>query len=105
MKKVRNEVMPHTEMPLFFYRSPDAIREDISKIRDRIGEVKRAFSIREMLLGMISDGKDRGPKELLYDLEALLSEAEAAYMKLSELREELTFLEEELSLVKCKIKM
>ncbi len=89
--------------PDFLYRSTDSIRADISEIRNKIGEVKRSFSIRELLLSMISETQERGASEWLYDLEALLGEAESAYGKLTELREELTFLEEELGEAKCRI--
>jgi chromosome segregation ATPase len=94
-----------SEKPDFLYRSADSIREDISLIRSKISEVKRSFSIRELLLGMLSDTKERKPLEWLYDLESLLGEAENAYRKLSELREELTFLEEELGEAKCKVRL
>ena len=94
-----------SDKPDFLYRSPESIREDISAIREKIGEVKRSFSIRELLLGMVSEPVERRPSEWIYDLEALLSEAENAYRKLSELREELVFLEEELGEVKCRIRL
>ena len=94
-----------SDKPDFLYRSTDSIREEISKIRDRIGEVKRSFSIRELLLSMLSETLERRPSEWIYDLEALLGEAESAYRKLSELREELTFLQEELGEAKCRIRL
>lgn len=93
------------QKPDFLYRSAKTIREDISEIRYKIGEVKRSFSIREMLLGMLSDTRERATSEWLYDLEALLGEAEMAYRKLSELREELTYLEQELSEAKCRVSL
>ena len=92
-------------MPDFLYRSAETVREDISKIRERINEVKRSFSVRELLLSMLTDTHKRKPSEWIYDLEALLGEAESAYIRLSELREELSFLEEELSEVKCRIRL
>ena len=92
------------DKPDFLYRSSEAIREDISVIREKIGEVKRSFSIRELLLDIVSDGVKRKPSEWIYDLEALLGEAEIAYGKLTELREELRLLEAELGEVKWRIK-
>ena len=89
----------------FLYRDTEAIREDISLIREKIGEVKRSFSIREVLVDMISDGRARKPSEWIYDLEALLGEAECAYSKLRDLREELIYLEEELKEARCRINM
>lgn len=94
-----------TQRADFLYRDTESIREDISEIRHKIGEVKRSFSIREILLDMLSDEKKRRPSEWIYDLEALLSEAETAYRRLSELREELVYLEEELKEAKCRINM
>lgn len=94
-----------SDKPDFLYRSADSIREDISLIREKIGEVKRSFSIRELLLGMLSEARERKPLEWIYDLEALLGEAEIAYSKLSQLREELNFLEEELGEAKCRIRL
>ena len=91
------------ERPEFLYRSAEAVREDISSIKDRICELKRSFSIRELLLDMVSESIPRKTAEWIYDLEALLAEAEIAYRKLSELREELRLLEAELGEVQCRI--
>ncbi len=93
------------ERPDFLYRSTDAVREDISNIKEKISELKRSFSIRELMLDMLSEKRPKGESEWLYDLEALLSEAETAYSRLAMLREELLLLEAELKEVKCKIKI
>ena len=89
----------------FLYRDTESIREDISEIRHKIGEVKESFSIREVLLDMLSDNKVRRPSDWIYELEALLSEAEIAYSRLTELREELCYLEEELRQTRCRMGM
>ncbi|MBR5140032.1 MAG: hypothetical protein IKV16_03150 [Clostridia bacterium] len=87
----------------FLYRDAESIRDDISHIRQKIAEVKRSFSIRELLLDMLSDQRERKPREWIFDLEALIGEAESAYHRLSELREELDYLREELSEAKCRL--
>ena len=104
-RKLKRENTVYQRGADYLYKSADSISEDISAIREKIGEVKRSFSIRELLLGMVSDTRERGDKEWLYDLEALLGEAESAYKRLSELREELTYLEEELGEARCRIRL
>lgn len=102
---MQQETSFNYERPDFLYRSAEAVREDISYIKDRICEVKRSFSIRELLLDMLSENRPKKSAEWLYDLEALLGEAEIAYGKLSALREELALLDAELGEVKCRIRM
>lgn len=91
------------EKPDFLYRSAESIREDISSIRRKIDEVKRSFSVRELLIDMLSDSYKRAPNEWIYDLEVLVAEASSASARLSELREELGFLEEELGEARCRL--
>lgn len=87
----------------FLYRDTESIRDDISVIRQKIAEVKRSFSIRELLIDMLSDTRERKPREWIFDLEGVISQAESAYSHLSELREELDYLREELREAKCRI--
>lgn len=101
---MRRENFTYAERPDFLYRSAEAIREDISNIRHRIDEVKRSFSIRELLLDMLSDNYKRKPVEWIYDLEVLVAEASSASGRLKELREELGLLEEELGEARCRLK-
>ena len=93
------------EKPIFLYRSTESIREDITLIRHKIDEVKRSFSIRELLMDMLSDSYKRKPNEWIYDLEVLVAEASSASAKLKELREELSFLEEELGEARCRLRI
>lgn len=91
------------EKPDFFYRSTESIREDIASIRTKIDEVKHSFSVRELLIDMLSDSYRREPNEWIYDLEILVAEASSASARLNELREELGFLEEELGEARCRL--
>ena len=100
-----SENISFCDMPEFLYRSADAVMEDISGVREKISEIKRSFSVRELLLSMLTDGRDRKGYEWIYDLESLIGEAENAYQRLSELREELSFLEAELEDARCRIKL
>ncbi len=91
------------EKPDFLYRNTKSIREDIASIRAKIDEVKRSFSVRELLIDMLSDSYKREPNEWIYDLEILVAEASSASARLGELREQLGFLEEELSEARCRL--
>ena len=62
-----------------FYKSPGEVAEEIRDIKDRINEIVGAFSVRELLLEMLCEERNRETLEWLYDLEALLGEAEGAY--------------------------
>ena len=84
-------------MPLRLYRRGDEIRDDISDVKRKIEEIGASLSIREMLMELISDKRERCMAEWLYDIEAILGDAEKAYYKLGDLREELRLLEAELS--------
>ena len=90
--------------PIRIYRKSDEVRAEISEIKEKICEVNASFAIREILFDILTDGRERKPSEWIYDLESLVYEAETAYRKLKELREELSFLEAELSEVGCRIR-
>ena len=95
----------YREYPTRLYRNSEEVREDISEIKRRIGEINSSFAIREILFDILSDGRERKPSEWIYDLEALVLEAETAHRKLGELREELSFLEAELCEIGCRMGM
>ncbi len=90
--------------PRRIYRNAEQIRGDISEIKSKIEEVNGALSIREILFDMLSEKTERKTGEWLYDLEALLGEAESAYGKLGRLREELEYLEAELKETLCTVR-
>lgn len=91
-------------MPLRLYRSAEDVTRDISDVRAKIEEIRDSFSVRELLLNMLSEPVERNSDEWIYDLEAILGEAEAARLKMRELCEELGFLEAELGEAKCSIR-
>ena len=108
MKGMVNVIMENVtfvDRPLFLYRNIDAIRSDISNIKERISEVNRSFSIRELLLEMLSSEENKSYAEWIYDLEALIGEAESAHTKLVELNKELYLLEAELGETGCRIRL
>lgn len=102
---MKKENYVYSEKPDFLYRSADSIREDISSIRHKIEEVKRSFSVRELLLDMLSDTYKRKPNEWIYDLESIVAEASSASGRLKELTEELNFLENELGEARCRLRL
>ena len=85
------------------FRKTEKIREDISALKSEIEKISASLSIRELLVDLLSDGRQKKTGEWLYDLEALLGEAESAYFKLGRLKEELYYLEAELGEAKCMI--
>ena len=105
MVNVKRENVAFVDRPVFLYRSVEEIRADISKIKERISDINRSFSIRELLLEMLSTGENKSYEEWLYDLEALLGEAESTRERLLELSEELLLLEAELGEAGCRIRL
>ena len=93
------------DRPGFIYRSCEAIRCDISEIKKKVEEVNTSLSIRELLCDMLSVKREKSAAEWLYDLEALIGEAEQAQERLTFLREELSILESELEAAKCRIRI
>ncbi len=92
------------KMPLRLYRSAEDITRDIAEVRGRIEEIRSSFSIRELLIGMLSEPTARGSDEWIYDLQALIGEADTARRRMRGLCEELEFLEAELGEAKCSIR-
>ena len=88
-----------------FYKSPSEVAEGIRELKERINEVVGAFSVRELLLEMLCEDRARETIEWLYDLEALLGEAESAYARLGELKEELSSLETEMGVARCELRL
>ena len=91
-------------MPLSLYRSAGDILGDICEVRGKIEDIRGSLSIRELLMDMLSEPVERGCEEWIYDLEALLGEAEAARRRMLELCDELGFLEAELGEAECIIR-
>ena len=90
-------------LPPRIYRSVDEIRRDISRINERIDETNDMLNIRSLLLDMlIGDGRTP-PEELIPELELAIDDAKRALLSLSEFKEELSLLEEELNETKCMI--
>lgn len=86
------------------YRAPDEIRLDIYEAKLAIEKINERLNIRELMLGIISEGgEEMSPEELVLSLEEMVSEAEAALAELNKLNAELSNLEEELYEVKCEI--
>jgi hypothetical protein len=93
------------DKPYFLYRSVGEIKRDVVDIKERISEINRSFSIRELLLEMVSCGENKSEVEWIYDLEALLGEAENTRKRLLELTEELELLEAEMGESGCRIQL
>ena len=90
--------------PMRLYRTSDEIRSDIRDIKDKINDVNTSLSVRELLLDILSDGKERAPGEWVSELEGVVYEAENAEKRLKELCEELNCLRAELSEVGWRIR-
>ncbi len=105
MVNVERENFTFVDRPAFLYRSIEAIRSDISDIKEKISVVNRSFSIRELLLEMLSSEEKKSYEEWIYDLEALIGEAESTHKRLLELSEELLLLEAEMGETGCRIRL
>ena len=59
------------------YRAPDEIRLDIYEAKLAIEKINERLNIRELMLGIISEGgEEMSPEELVLSLEEMVSEAE-----------------------------
>ena len=79
--------------PSFTYRTPREIRNDLSDVRRRIDEVRRALDIRDMVVSALTEHTGAGAAR---GLEGILDDARTAALTLGELEEELRLLREEL---------
>ena len=82
--------------PVRIYRSPLEIRQDIEVIKQNISETNARLDLRELLVDMLSEGREKDPGELVLQLEEAAGEARAALELLLRLGDELDMLEEEL---------
>ena len=80
--------------PQSFYRTPDAIKEDIRKISARIAEVNEMLNVRELLSEYLDDGSFDAKRAIA--LNELLEFAKEALDELIELNSTLDGLKSEL---------
>ena len=78
------------------YRTPEEIRRDISEIKDKIKETGRMLNTRHILTEMISCLAEGDPEAWIPALGKIVDEAESSLSLLTELRETLGELGEEL---------
>ena len=82
--------------PVRLYRTPEEIRRDISEIKDKIKETGRMLNTRHILTEMISCLAEGDPEAWIPALGKIVDEAESSLSLLTELRETLGELGEEL---------
>ncbi len=87
------------------YRDTAEIYSDIRDLREQIALIKDNFNHRELLLGIINDERCKNPKELIKSLEDLVVKAEETALEISNLKDELTVLEEELRETRCAFRI
>ena len=90
-------------LPPRLYRTTEEIRCDISSLKSKIKEVNDRLNIRNFLVDLIADAEEREPEIAVRFLEDALTEAEEALVQLSEFKEELLLLEDELYEVRCAL--
>ena len=90
-------------LPPRIYRGVDEIRRDISRIKERIEQTNSMLNIRSLLLDMLIGDKEVPPEELIPELEVAIEDAKEALLSLTEFKDELSALEEELYETKCMI--
>ena len=78
------------------YRSPSAIREDISEIRKRIASVNSMLNIRNILTEAIDKYSEGDPDTWIPVLREIVEDAEDSLGRLKALRDSLDVLREEL---------
>lgn len=92
-------------LPMRIYREPSEIKRDITKINNRIEEVRDMINIRSLLMDILVSERADEPEELIPELLDAISEAERSLRILKELSEELSSLKEELYETRCQIKI
>lgn len=83
-------------IPSRLYRTPKEITEDIAAVKAGIREIDSALSVHDLLMEFITEWAKEEPKRWIGELEELLSEAKASLKALTELKESLDDLKEEL---------
>lgn len=84
-------------LPPALYRSPEEIRADMREIADRIREAEEMLSVRNILLGVISEWSEQEPERWVRELEETAEEAHFSLIVLQKLKDTLCQLREELS--------
>ena len=92
-------------LPPRIYRLPAEIKRDIQDIRRRIEETSDMINVRSLLIDLLVGERGDEPEKLIPELYEAIAEASGALSRLSDLKEELSLLEEELGEVKCMLKM
>ncbi len=86
-------------LPARLYRYPSQIQADISTVKMRLCEIENMLSVREMLLGLVSEGEP--PDVWIPKLEQAIDDASEALCTMRFLNDRLGELSEELGEVKC----
>lgn len=85
------------------YRSIPSIRVDIDEVTRQIEEINDSLNIRNIVMELISDSLLDEPKEWIPELAMLIRESEAGLRRLTELKDTLGVLKEELEYTKCAL--
>ena len=88
-------------MPARLYRSLGEIRSDMRRIGEDIREANEQLNLRSLLTELLDSSRKLKPEQLVFDLEEAVEAARGALSRLSELKDELYALEEELTDTRC----
>ena len=88
-------------MPSRLYRSLTEIRRDMSRISEDIRVANEQINLRSLLTELLDNSRYQKPEEMVLDLKEAVDCAQGALKRLSELKEELCALEEELCDTRC----
>lgn len=91
--------------PLFFYRSPEKIREDMRAVRFKINEATETLNVCELLMNMITELAEGEPQRWARELEELSREASEGLEELKRFDSLLSDLICEWREVKCAMDM
>ncbi len=91
-------------LPARLFRSPDEVYGEIASVRERIAEIERGFSVREMIFSVLSSSAEVSERQIIL-LREILEEANEALDELSVLSAVLSELREELSDIRCEMNL
>ncbi len=82
--------------PPRLYRMPEDIRADMREISRRIKDTSSMLNVRNMLMEMLAESKQKPIKTLIMELEDMISGAKESLLELASMNETLTELRCEL---------
>ena len=82
------------------YRSPSEIRDEMNEIKAKISEANETLSVHNLLMEVMSEWATKEPEKWIGELEETLDFAKESLAELTELKEALDALREELEVTR-----